>query len=60
MMVIRFTPQQLTPGEITPVPTGEEAWWAPGLVWTWKKLLILPGLGTPTRLVIIFGYKYEL
>jgi hypothetical protein len=30
----RHTPAILNPGERTPVPTGQEAGWAPELVWT--------------------------
>jgi len=34
IQVVTFTPQPLYLGEITPIPTGEKAGWAPEPVWT--------------------------
>jgi hypothetical protein len=43
--MVNFTPQSLYLQEITPVPTQQEAGWAPEQVWTFleKTLLALPG-----------------
>jgi hypothetical protein len=39
------TPAALPPGKEPPVPTGQEAGWAPEPVWkTWRNVLTLSGL----------------
>jgi hypothetical protein len=38
-------PGRFTPGKDSPVPSGQEAGWAPEPVWkTWRKFFTLPGL----------------
>jgi len=44
-------PAALAPGKEPPVPTGQEVWWAPELVWKWwrKEHIPLSLLGNEHR-----------
>ena len=45
--VVNATPRPLYPWERHPVPTVQEAGWAPGAVWTGAESLVLTGIRSP-------------
>jgi hypothetical protein len=47
--VVNATPWPLHPRERVPIPIVQDAWWAPGPVWTAAENLVPTGIRSPDR-----------